>query len=126
MCRMLTALEGTLQPLQRHWNTASTMCCPKAKDFKDHDDTVMPYLYSRRKNIIPWAMEKANIFHWSTIENGLFKNASKKIEYLNDSKGGSFVSNDRQNDIFNGGFKASIHTRTHGDEMHLLSPSSSL
>lgn len=87
MTRMLTAqntaLEGIL-PLRKkkHRNTASTMRCPKAKDFKHHDDTVMPYFDSRRLNIIqePWRKE---IFPTkSTIESsytlGLFKNASHR------------------------------------------------
>lgn len=67
MCCMLTSLERQplppppFPPLQKHCNAAGTMCCPLAKDFKDHDDTVMPSL-SAGESVLPRVMKKGTRF----------------------------------------------------------------
>lgn len=49
-CSVLcVGFTGRQVPLwKKHSKSASTMCCPQAKDFKDHDDTMMPFHFPDR------------------------------------------------------------------------------
>ncbi len=47
--------------LKIHCNAASIMCCPRAKDFKDHDDTMTPLLFSC-KTLYPEPRKKQPLF----------------------------------------------------------------